>query len=626
MPRLRAARTFLTTTSDFMTTTPTRAARLRRRLACVLAAGGFALLALAGGCDTEKSFAEEQAAKRAAPRPDPVLVVRNHVGGTHHRVLVRGYVWYATFANNLLTIDSESGTVVTNLELMPFGSCGGATEIAQPSEDLVYILLDGTAVCEVSLANPRSPTVVARRHANEIGFAPRAISAVDGEVYISGDGGVVRWSDVVAFGPLPDNVEERAKAMAARDAAARATPALADLTRGTGPDPIAPGPVVRTAQGLAAPVGRRVHLLGDGSFIGAATRLDPLPSDTAANVGLPGGFSFILQASEGAQVGLMNADVREAATITVKGVVRRVRVIGNVFLAITDNEFTRCEIVRTPDGVTLGPPLYVTVKGARDIDRLSENYFAVVGSFGRAIWRRLADDKGPGDEFVDARREPSNLVVAATDRRRILAGGPEGSWLYTIGDEVERVNRVVDGTDGRKPSVSAPWGRATVSKDARSVEIRGTSSAPAGTRGTSEPMVVWQPVGGGEIFGVESADGRLWVWHESGIDAMTVEPGGILRPDAAFRIEGPVRYLFPQRIGGAVAYVSQYGGFGLLDFIARSALPETTGPRILDRDGDGDDEVILTPEEAAASRTGFESAPIDKDSLQEKREDIKPRE
>jgi hypothetical protein len=608
-----------------MTTMPIRAARLRRRLLCAFAVGGLALATLAGGCDTEKSFAEEQAAKRAAPRPDPVLVVRNHVGGTHHRVLVRGYVWYATFANNLLTIDSESGTVVTNLELMPFGSCGGATEVAQASEDVLFVLLEGTAVCEVSLANPRAPAVVARRHANEIGFAPRALSAVDGEVFISGDGGVVRWSEVTPFAALPENVEERAKAMAARDAEPRARAALADLARGDGVDPVAPGPVVRTAQGLAAPVGRRVHLLSDGSFVGAASRLDPLPPDTAANAGLPGGFAFILQAAEGAQVGLMNAEVREAATITVKGVVRRVRVIGNVFLVITDTEFTRCEIVRTPDGVTLGPPLYVTVKGARDIDRLSENYFAVVGSFGRAIWRRLADDKGPGDEFVDARREPSNLVVAATDRRRILAGGPEGAWLYSIGDEVERVNRPVDGTDGRKPTVSAPWGRATVSKDARSVEIKSTGAAAPGTKPSSDPAVLWRPVGGGEIFGVESADGRLWVWHESGIDAMTVQPGGIIRPDAAFRIEGPVRYLFPQRIGGAVAYVSQYGGFGLLDFIARSALPETNGPRILDRDGDGDDEVILTPEEAAGNRMGFESAPIDKDSLEEKREDIKPR-
>lgn len=594
---------------------PTRSRPVRARAAFLACAAALLLAPL--GCETEKSYAEERAKARAAPRPDPVLVVRHHVGGTHHRVHVRGLIWYATFANNLLTIDSKSGTVIHSLELMPFGTCGGATELVVADDSLMYVLLDGTAICAVSTDNPREPRVVSRRRAAEIGFAPRSIAMANGELFVSGDGGVIAWSDVPA--PIPPSMSEkdRAKELERRAAAGPPPVALASLARGAGGGQGAIGPVVATAQGLAAPVGRRVHLLADGSYIGAATRLDPLPPDVAASLGVPGGFTFILQSASGAQVGLMGPDVREIAAHPVRGEVRRVRVLRDSLVAITDEEFAVFRIDTSGGGPALVAPHYVKVKGARDVGAIDGNYFAVVGSFGRAIWRRLEDDRGPGDEFVNARREPSRLVVASTDRRRILAGGPEGTWLYTIGDEVERVDRQVSGTDGRKPTVSGAWGRAALSADATAVEI-----TPIGGDAGS---LTWRPIHGGTIHGVETSDGRLWIWHDSGVDALTVANGAI-QADAAFRIEGPVRYLFPQRLGGAMAYVSEYGGFGVLDFVAREALPSVTGERIVDRTGDGDPDVWLTDEERIGASGAYETAAMDTQSDEEKRESIKPRE
>jgi len=584
------------------------------------------ILAALSGCETEASYAQKQAAEWAAIRPDQVMVIRHHVGGTHHRAIVRGDICYATFSNDLLVISTAKGSVIGSVQIMPFGTCGGAVEMVAPeSGGALYVLLDGTAVVELSIADPKTPVITATRTAAEIGFAPRSISLANGELWIAGDGGVVAWSEVGAFA-LAAPAASPSKVLAGKSVAPfniEAPPAfLAAVARERG----AIGSVVATNDGLAAVSGRRVLKLDDGSFIGAATRIDPLPSDVALRLQLPGGFTFILQGAEGAQVGLMGPDVREVAARAVRGTVRRVRVIGDTLFAINDEEMTMFPIEAGPNGPRLGEPVYAPVKGALDVDAVSSNDFVVVGSFGRARWRKNADSRGGADEFYGARREPSNLRVASTDRRRILASGPEGTWLYIVGDEVSLISRPPqlpgEASDGRRMKVSSSWGKAAISDDYQTVSIvpgNRPSSAPAATGGKSnDASIEWRPILGGEIFGVEALDGRLWIWHANGVDVMTVDAGS-LRPEASVRIEGPVRYLFPQRVGGAAAYVSERGGFGLLDFVERAALSTTPGERVVDRDGDGVTDVELSPAEKAGASRGFETKPTEI-----RREDVTP--
>jgi hypothetical protein len=116
--------------------------------------------------------------------------------------------------------------------------------------------------------------------------------------------------------------------------------------------------------------------------------------------------------------------------------------------------------------------------------------------------------------------------------------------------------------------------------------------------------VTWSPIAGGSIHSVESIDNRIWVLHDDGVQVFGLDRDGSIDPDGAFFIDGPVRFLFPQRLGGAAAFVAERGGFGVLDFIERAALPETAGTRILDLDGDGEDDAILTPEQLAGPATG----------------------
>ena len=142
-----------------------------------LVASLAASIASMSGCETEQSYADKKRAEWSVQRPDAVMVIRHHVGGTHHRTLVRGDLWYATYSNTLIVMSASTGTVLASVEIMPFGTCGGIKEVVAPEgSDQIYLLLDGTAVCEVSLAFPRSPVVTAIRRYTEIGFARRAPS------------------------------------------------------------------------------------------------------------------------------------------------------------------------------------------------------------------------------------------------------------------------------------------------------------------------------------------------------------------------------------------------------------------------------------------------------------------
>jgi hypothetical protein len=107
------------------------------------------------------------------------------------------------------------------------------------------------------------------------------------------------------------------------------------------------------------------------------------------------------------------------------------------------------------------------------------------------------------------------------------------------------------------------------------------------------------------VHAIESIDNRIWALHDAGIQVFGLDRSGAIDPDGAFFTDGPVRFLFPQRLGGAATFVSEWGGFGVLDFVEREALPDVAGTRLLDLDGDGDDDdLTLTPAQLAGPEVG----------------------
>jgi len=298
--------------------------------------------------------------------------------------------------------------------------------------------------------------------------------------------------------------------------------------------------------------------------------------------GIPGGFAFILQSKDGATVGLMGPDVRERNGQVVRGQFPRMRIAGGRLWILGETDMTSWAI---QDG-TLQDAIYAKVKGARDIAELSDNLFAMVGSFGRAVYRLHDSREGAGDEFTDVQREPGRLDRSIFDGRRVLAGSVEGFWLYPIRGKPTLSDKSIELTEVPETKATLAWGTATIDKgdgnpetldELRTVIIEG----PQGKARWSPPNGVW-------VSTVVAIGGDLWVGHAEGItvlrplggvpisaakpvgkDAVNQPENTLLLEEVGFlRIPGPIIWLHKLRTGNGVAWVSRFGGMGVAELIS----------------------------------------------------------
>jgi hypothetical protein len=500
---------------------------LRRLTALLL----FVSLPL-GGCLNNTYVKEDRTDRR--PR---VLVVTDHEGGSHDCVLVHERLWYVGQGSRLLVLEGR-GTLVKSFEAGPIGKTGPITDLVMHRGDLVGVV-GGDAVVRWDLANPRAPVLIDRVDSKELGIEPWAASLVGNELFISGRGGVVRASDGRLF------------------------------LRGE-----STGAVVASMQGVVAVSGRQIRTLEDGKFVGAATALQPGP----------GGFlGFALGAKSGSTVGVMGPDLRERGGEVFTSPISRVRVTGNRLWILAADSLATWDI---SDGA-LKDPVYAKVKGARDVAALNGNLFAMVGSFGRAVYRLHDDREGLGDEFTDVKREPGRMDQSVFDGRRIVAGSIEGFWLYPIRGKASLSDKTIDITEVPETKASLAWGTATVEKgdgnpetpdEARAIRIDG----PAG-KGR------WKPEGDGWVNCVAAIDGQLWVGHWRGLtvlrqvpavpvedeDGKPVPPTEVqLEVAGELRIPAGVTWIHPLRTGGGAAWVSRFGGMGVAEFVPEGEEPK----------------------------------------------------
>jgi hypothetical protein len=528
--------------------------------ALAVCASAAAVSGLLTGC-TNAPAGTKVVDEETADLPPKVRHMRvvSAYGGTHRRTEVREGVWYQAYSNHLLFLDAQSGTTLSDLELAPRGTTGFVSDFVL-LDDAAFVVLFDDFVVEVDVSNQRDPRVVRRWGRRELGIAPRTASIVEAggrrEVYISGEGGAVRLADAESEGttldddgkPIPPTPPETF---------------LAGRLVGS---------VVGAEGGPVACVGRRILRLADGAYLGAASRLAHAPRETGA------AYLFILQATEGAQVGLMGADFREISASALKGEVHTVRVLDDRFIAVNDFEVATWKFAPNPgadatvaaDGGTvppgalvLGELLSVPVKGARDIGKVKRNRFVVGGTFGRALYRYLPEGDKPGDTFYSVERLPGRLEVSVTDRRRILAASREGKWMYLIGEEAELTDRDIVSPDRPSFRVDANWGVAIVNEARDEVSIR------VGERSES-----YRPIRGGRIATTALADGRIWIGHDHGIDILGFDPltKEVVAEDRLY-LEGPVFAIYPNRVGGGVSYVAQFGGFGVVRPLDEDAAP-----------------------------------------------------
>jgi hypothetical protein len=224
-------------------------------------------------------------------------------------------------------------------------------------------------------------------------------------------------------------------------------------------------------------------------------------------------------------------------TVVVDRSVRCVRIFDDRLWVVSDRRISAYPV----SGEALLDPVHYAVAGARDLRFVEGRRAVVVGSFGRAY---LRFDRDGGVDAVREHRAPGGLILARSDGRYVQAGGPHGWWEYDPAGRVRPMAAVPAGGVAAAPSTAVTVaGRVAVGPDGASLLL------PGGTVHT-EP-------GEAAIACVVAVDGDLWIGHDRGIT--------VLDPDGAvldrFRLEGPVRYVFPLAAGGA-AWVSESGGFG----------------------------------------------------------------
>ena len=492
--------------------------------------------------------------------------VTSHVGGTHRALVVRDGVWFQSFENRMVMMDAATGAVFADLELAPRGTTGAVGSFALLG-DRLFCVLDEDEVVEVDVTLPRDPRVVDRWGVAELVVKPRRVSVVDGEVFVSGDGGVVRLADTR---PRGEWLDEKGKPL----------PPVVPPIALEGRDA---GVVVAAVGGPVACVGRRIVRLADGAYLGAATHLEPLPR------ALGEGYAFILQSANGGEFGVMGGDFRVRASSALSGTVHATHAFGDRIYAVNDFEIATLRIEADPDAAAAAvadglPPdalavrlvdlLSVPVKGARDVARIRPNRFAVAGSFGRALYRFLPEGNAPGDTFYWAERVPGRLDACKSDRRRILAASREGAWLYLIGDKAELTDAAIAEPDRGAYAVESSWGAARLADDRSAVDIN-----------VKGKVTRFPPPRGGEIETLAIADGRIWVGHRAGIDAYGLDQAtGEPVLEDRIVLSGPVFMLYPNRVGGGVSFVSQFGGMGLVRPVPVDA-PPTRTPGTVDGSG-----------------------------------------
>ena len=514
----------------------------------------LAAAVMAGSVACTPTYVKEDRTDR---RPRELQVVQ-HAGGTHHVTVVDGPRWLQTFGNELLVIDVTTGRELGRTEAVPFGEGGALTDLVVEG-DRAWAVSDRTALVEFDVSQNADPHVASTVTAEELGVEPRLVSRAGGETWVSGPGGVVRLSDRRVF----------LKGKAA-------------------------GRVVQTPAGPACTSGRRILMLDDERYLGAATQLAPLPS----GIGPPGGHVFVLQGTNGASVGMMTAAFAETSHRAVPALVRRVRVLGDRVFAVTDRIIHTWRI----EGLELVEPEEIPLRGGRDIAMIRPNHYAVGGSFGRAMYRMRAEERRDGDTFSNVERAPGLLEVAMTDGRRVLAGGREGFWLWRIGGTPEITDKTTDLVSANDPECAASWGTAKLIREKDESGAKVATAVEFRHGGTVER---WDPPAGTQVTAIELVDGDVWVGHDLGIDVVRrmdavpvadsaegaaapesppgdadagkPAPAGRLDTVRSFRFEGPPLFIYPERIGGGASVVALHGGFILVKPVAVGEAPVFKG-------------------------------------------------
>jgi len=483
------------------------------------------------------------------PPPTPTVSSFNlvhHVGGTHYRVLTNEGRCIQAFGSSIQVVDPQSLLVINDVPLGKFGHCGPVVDMAIVGERL-WAVIEDDAVVELALPPGLAPTIRRSISSSDLGILPRTVSVVDGVVYASGAGGVV-------------NLDSGAKVFSNDDVC---------------------GSVAKAGRALVTSVGRQVHRLDDGRYVGAASALINLPNDVAE--GSSAALAFTLGNEAGSLVGLMTSEVREVggsdATVGVPERVERLRFLNSHLFIVGSQRIDWYEVA----GDAMKFAGTIDILGARDIDQLDARTFVIVGTAGRAIYQ--LNEGSSGGRFIAAQREASRLSMATGDGLNVLAGSREGAWMYLVNSRAELTKRTIESAPPGPRVANSVDAQATISIDGTTLSVKPVAGGP---EPAAQPWEYREPKGA-KMHTVMAVDGDFWIGHDRGITILRPDGGQSLldlqlvakakkkdstipmpQPDPVkerLRFAGPVKYIFPLLAGKGASYVSEFGGFGVARFL-----------------------------------------------------------
>jgi hypothetical protein len=457
------------------------------------------------------------------------LVCSHSVGGSHWCTLVYRDSVFQGFGATLLVLDPKNGNTIARLACAPVGKSGALVDMVGHGSDLVAVL-DRTSVLRIDISNPTAPLVVETMTEKTLGLRPESVSSVDGAIYVSGLGGVVRVDTGERF-----------------------------LASGA-----VCGRVVGTAAGPVTTRGGEIVRLSDGSVLGSATALIALPNRGSSDRR----FACIVQGKDAARVGLLDGELNEIAAEVVEGQVSHLRVVQGELWAITAKQIGVWRI--DADGLsTLAP---IRVRGAIDAAIVAPNTYLIAGTFGRSLYRRDEDVRGPADEFFATTREAGRLERVLSDGRRIVAGSPEGNWLYMTGGSCEPSSNPIQTVNPPCATIEGVFGKALIEgadNDAFTIEV-----APRVVVEDNGSRQVLQMPQGSLARTITNVGPDLWIGHDDGIDVWRRVNGSMVRVGRV-RLQGPVTNIYPRRTDDGASWVSLFGGMGVVVWQPVSATPVT---------------------------------------------------
>ncbi len=483
------------------------------------------------GCD------EGYSARQTIDLRPRVVEVQDHHGGTRRVTVINGEQWYQSFGPVIEIIDAEDGLRISTIDLGPFGTIPSISDMVIAADGALYVAYANDRVVRFDLSNPRRPTEDRTWTRADLGVRPIHLSAAGGTVWVSGREGLARLDEpgIVQLGNLAD--------------------------------PPSFGHVLETSAGPVITNRRQIIAVEDGRYLGAASEMRPVPPAMSARLGRQA-MVFVLRGAAANTVGLMGPDFRELDSETFGDTIWMARIVDDRLWAVCEDELITWRI---DDAGRMVEPQFIPVKGARDVGLLRPNYYAVAGTFGRAIYRYKADSGGAADEFLAVERSPGRMVQAITDGRRVLAGSEEGNWLYRIGGRMELSDKDLQSNPAGSRKVTLSWGEAEIGDDRTSLTITPLTGSD----------FRWSPPNEGRIYTLETADERVWVGHDEGIDVFEFRDEAV-RTTGSIVMEGPVAWLFRPRVGNEVAFVSAFGGIGTAEAVpdpeADSALVQRVRP------------------------------------------------